>query len=158
MVSKMKIQTVRLNLFNHVLPLFRAKFACNTTIRYLVFRWELCKGCVWESVKKFKCVSIQEVSHDWISRLTRDWQLAKMPHVWSMPKAEGSWQLEHYRTKSTIWPDNYLATHLTRKTESPECPVLQKKWLFTFLTYPIINTLIPTKCRELPKRILREKP
>ena len=43
---------VRLNLFNHVLALFRAKFACNLAIRYLVFRWELCKGSVWKSVKK----------------------------------------------------------------------------------------------------------
>ena len=32
---------VRLNLFNHVLALFHAKFACNSAIRYLVFRWEL---------------------------------------------------------------------------------------------------------------------
>ena len=37
---------VRLNLFNHVLALFYAKFACNLAIRYLVFRWELCKGNV----------------------------------------------------------------------------------------------------------------
>ena len=37
---------VRLNLFNHVLALFHAKFACNLAIRYLVFRWELCKGSV----------------------------------------------------------------------------------------------------------------
>ena len=29
---------VRLNLFNHVLALFRAKFACNLAIRYHVFR------------------------------------------------------------------------------------------------------------------------
>ena len=39
-------EIVRLNLFNHVLALFRAKFACNLAIRYLVFRWELCKGRV----------------------------------------------------------------------------------------------------------------
>ena len=37
---------VRLNLFNHVLALFRAKFACNLTIRYHVFRWDLCKCSV----------------------------------------------------------------------------------------------------------------
>ena len=28
------------------LDLFRTKFACNLAIRYLVFRWDLCKGCV----------------------------------------------------------------------------------------------------------------
>ena len=37
---------VRLNLINHVLALFRDKFACNTALRNLVFRWESCKGSV----------------------------------------------------------------------------------------------------------------
>ena len=41
-------------------------------------------------------------------------------------------------------------------SEPPKCPVLLKKWISTFLTYPTINTLIPTKCRELLERILRE--
>ena len=41
-----EIVIVRLNLFNHVLALFCAKFACNLAIRYPVFRWELCKGSV----------------------------------------------------------------------------------------------------------------
>ena len=40
---------------------------------------------VCESMKKFKCVCIggfsRQDSHDWISRVTQDWQLAKMPHV-----------------------------------------------------------------------------
>ena len=38
--------SVRLNLFNHLLALFCAKFACNLAIRHPVFRWELCKGSV----------------------------------------------------------------------------------------------------------------
>ena len=37
---------VRLNLINHVLALFRDKFAYNTALRNPVFRWELCKGSV----------------------------------------------------------------------------------------------------------------
>ena len=41
-----KKKSVRLNLFNHMLALFRAKFACNLAIRYPIFRWELCKGNV----------------------------------------------------------------------------------------------------------------
>ena len=41
-----KKKNVRLNLFNYVLALFCAKFACNLAIRYIVFRWELCKGSV----------------------------------------------------------------------------------------------------------------
>jgi len=39
-------ELIRLNLFNYVLALFRAKFACNLAIRYPVFRWKLCKGSV----------------------------------------------------------------------------------------------------------------
>ena len=55
---------VRLNLFNHVLALFRAKFACNLAIRYPVFRWELCKGSVWESMKKSQEVCNSRESRD----------------------------------------------------------------------------------------------
>ena len=49
----------RLNLFNHVLVLFCAKFAYILAIKYPVFRWKLCKDCVWESVKKTQVVCIQ---------------------------------------------------------------------------------------------------
>ena len=37
---------VRLNLINHVLALFHDKYACNTAVRNLVFKWESCKGSV----------------------------------------------------------------------------------------------------------------
>ena len=33
-------------------PEYGAKFACNLVISNPVFRWESCKGSVWESVKK----------------------------------------------------------------------------------------------------------
>ena len=52
---------VRLNLFNHVLALFRAKFVCNLAIRYHVFRWDLCKGCKENS----RYVHLKE-SHNWL--------------------------------------------------------------------------------------------
>ena len=56
-----------------------------------------------------------------------------------------------------------LARQLARDLNSRLAPIARmpcfaEKCLFTFLTYPIINTLIPTKCRELLERILREKP
>ena len=41
-----QFNNVRLNLINHVLALFHDKFACNTALRNLVFRWESCKGSV----------------------------------------------------------------------------------------------------------------
>ena len=48
-----------MNLFNHVLALFHYKFACNLAIRYPIFRWDLCKGSVGESVKKTQDVCTQ---------------------------------------------------------------------------------------------------
>ena len=41
-----KGEIVRLNLINHVLALFREKFACNSALKNPVFRWESCKGSV----------------------------------------------------------------------------------------------------------------
>jgi len=65
----LKEQCVRLKLFNHVLDLFRAKFACILAFRYPVFRWELCKSCMWESVKKFKRVCIWR----FLATRSREW-------------------------------------------------------------------------------------
>ena len=69
--------------------------------------------------------------------------------------AEESRQLFHYRTKLPIWlaRDSFQSRGRVTKT-----PYLLETWHFEFHTYPTINTLIPTKCRELPERILREKP
>ena len=61
---------VKLNLFNHVLTLFRVKFACNLAIRYLVFRWELCKdSCVRECEENSRCVHPRRVS--WLASCQR---------------------------------------------------------------------------------------
>ena len=75
------------NLFNHVLALFYAKFACNLAIRYPVFRWELSKGCVCESVKKAQDVYTQEEPRDWILRLASCQNGTRVKHVGG---AEGS--------------------------------------------------------------------
>ena len=45
-IKATEIETVRLNLINHVLALFHDKFACNTALRNHVFRWKSCKGSV----------------------------------------------------------------------------------------------------------------
>ena len=39
-------EIVRLNLINHLVALFCAKFACNLAISNPVFRWESCKDSV----------------------------------------------------------------------------------------------------------------
>ena len=64
---------VRLNLFNHVLALFRAKFSCNLIIRYPVFRWELCKGTVWKNVKNTQMCALKKS----LTTGSRDWRVTK---------------------------------------------------------------------------------
>ena len=112
--------------------------------------------------EEIQVVCIQEESCDKISRLTCDWQVTKVPHVWSMQEVKGSRQLEHYRTKSIAWlaVNSWLklATHSSREAESLECLVLLKTDFSHSILYPTINTLIPMKCRKLLERILRGNP
>ena len=145
------------------MPLFRAKFASNSAFRNPIFRWESYKGSVWESVKKSSRVCTQDGPRDWISRL--DLATSKSPklaHVWSM---QGSWRV----TPAVALQDktSSLARQLARDSNSRLIPITSSShqdtlfgfnWLFAFHTHLTINTLIPTKCRELPERILREKP
>ena len=89
-ISTHTIYIVRLNLFNHVLALFRAKFTCNLAIRYSVFRWDLCKGSVCESVKKTKDVCNSKESRDWISRLASRHNGTRVKHAGEL-KGHDSW-------------------------------------------------------------------
>ena len=57
--------------------LYPCQFACNLAFRNPVFMWESYKGSVCESVKKNLRVCNSAGPHDWISRLARDWQVAK---------------------------------------------------------------------------------
>ena len=82
-------------------------------------------------------------------------------HVGSKQEIEGSGQLDHYRTKITVWPFYYLATGTRDSSQSRDSlvyPVLLKNDFSYSILHLTINTLIPTKCRELPQRILRDKP
>ena len=69
--------TVRLNLINHLVGFILCQFACNSTLRNPVFRWESCKGSVWESVKKCSRMCTKAGTCDWISQLARGLQVAK---------------------------------------------------------------------------------
>ena len=120
-----------LNLFNYVLALFRAKFACNLAIRYPVFKCELCKGNVWESVKKSEEVCNSRESYDWIS-----W-LAKMAHVWNMQgelkgHANCSTTGKNFQSSRAVSTRLKLTTRSSRKLKSPEWPV----WLKLTLHIP----------------------
>ena len=141
---------VRLNLFNHVLALFRAKFACNSTIRNSVFRWELCKGCVWESEELIKCVHSRAFSWLELAIDSRVVTRQKCHTCGACKKLKGhdswittgqkvhfghyvSWQLE-------------LMTHPNRESLA-KAPCFAEKWFFTFLLipyykYPYTHTLL----------------
>ena len=59
------------------MALFCAKFACNLAISNPVFRWESCKGSVWESVKKYLRLCSEAGTHGWISWVARGLQVAR---------------------------------------------------------------------------------
>ena len=120
-----------LNLFNYVLALFRTKFACNLAIRYPVFKCELCKGNVWESVKKSEKVCNSRESCDWISRL------AIMAHVWNMQReqkghASCSTIGKNFQFGRAVSSRLKLTTRSSRKLKSPKWLV----WLKLTLRIP----------------------
>ena len=114
-----------MNLFNHVLALLCAKFACILAFRYPVFRWELCNGCVWESVKKFKCVYIGGFSR---LDLTSDLWLATRQNA-TCVKHVGSWRVTIVGTLQDKKGPSSLAV-ISRlipvASKSPEHPILQE--------------------------------
>ena len=95
-----------------------------------------------------------------------DWLVTSKSPIWHTCEAcRGSWRV----TPAIALQDktSSLARQLARDSNSQLVPIVSSSrqnalfgcnWLFTFLIYLTINTLIPTKCRELPERILREKP
>ena len=98
---------VRLNLINHVLALFHYKFACNTALRNLVFRWESCKGSVWKSVKKCSRLCSEAGTRGWISREARGLQATK-----SWTRAEHAEELNIHATWSTTGQKSRIAIKL----------------------------------------------
>ena len=128
----------------------------------LVFRWESCKGSVWESVKNCSSVCKEARTHGWISRVARgfkllDWSTrAKHASSWSVVPAV------HYRTKVPRWPGRFLVSWTRDSTHSrgqaARTPCLVKYDFSHFFSPYYIYTLIPMIQRKLPKRILGEKP
>ena len=154
------IKFVRLNLFNNMLVLFRAKFTCNSTIRYPVLRWESYKGCMWETVKNSSVCAIKSI----LATGTSEWLAIE-----DSPKChtcEACRKLKGYDSWSTTRQKGQSGQSVILRLKLVTCPICEwvartpcfvEKWLFTFLTFPNINALIPTKCREFSERILREK-
>ena len=139
------VNVVRLNLFNHVLALFCAKFACNSTIRNSVFRWELCKGCVWESEELIKCVHSRAFSWLELTTDSRVWlakSVTRVEHArsWRVMIA-GSLQDKKY-TLAIMLVGNWNSWLIPIVSHSPKPLVLQKNDFSHSFSYPTINTLI----------------
>ena len=86
-------RSVRLKLINHLVGFIPCQFACNSTLS--------------NPVKIVQRNKVSQLDLTGESRLASRQMFAHMP---SMPEAEESRQLSHYRTKVLGWPSSYLAT------------------------------------------------
>ena len=126
---------VRLKLINHFVGFIPCQFACNSAFRNLVFRWESCKGSVWESVKKSSRVCTQQG----LATGSRNWQVGKggtrVKHVGEL-KSHISWSTtrQNFQSVQVISSWLRLATQSNRKAKSPNHFVWEK------LTFRIPNT------------------
>ena len=153
--------SVRLNLINHVLALFRDKFAYNTALRNPVLRWESCKDSVWESVKKCSRLCSEAGTRLDLAGGSR---LASRQKVHTRKACRGAkqlCQLEHYRTKiqtgHSVSLRLKLATQSSRKVKSPVSPVLEKLILrIPFLHQYKYPSFPQNMCGYSERKTLRE--
>ena len=116
---------------------------------------------VWKSVKNSSVCAFERIlvtrSREWLA--TVDSPKCHTCEACRKPKGHDSWNTTRQKGQSglPVISRLKLATHPRRKWVT-RTPCFVEKCLFTFLTYPTINTLIPTKYREHLERILREKP
>ena len=98
------------------------------------------------------------------SRVTHDQQAAKVgTHVEHAGELKSHASCcttgQNFQAGQAVSSRLELTTQLSREVKSPDHPVWKKTvFSHSFLTLLQINPYIPTKCRKLPKRILREKP
>ena len=110
---------------------------------------------VWRNSQK--CARKTE-THDWISGMTNGCKPPEVAPMAGMPKVETSYQQEHYRTKKDNWPFSYLAAGTRDSVKPWASPVLKNMALQIPFSPQYKYPFLPTKERELPERILREKP
>ena len=97
------------------------------------------------------------------SQVTRDWQAAKVgirvKHTGKLKSHANCCTTGQKSQVGQAFSSRLeLATQPSREAKSPNHPVQEKiDFSHSFSPY-YIQTLIPMKCKELPERILREKP
>ena len=123
-----------------LLALFHAKFAC--ILGNLVFRWESCKGSVWESVKKCSRLCKKAGTRDLILWVDHSLQAARSC---TRAKHAKSWSV--MLTVALQDKSPRLARLLARNLNSRLSPVSRpsrqttlfgKIWLFAFLSHSTI--------------------
>ena len=119
------------------MALFHAKFACILAISNLVFRWESCKGSVWESVKNCSRLCKETGTYGWISQVARsckppEWCIhAKHAKSWSVAPAVAL-QDKSPRLARPFARGLNLQLNLVARS-SRQNTLFRKIWLFTFL-------------------------
>ena len=92
--------------------------------------WRIDQVCAWKGFSRLD--------------LTIDSQLVTSQnpsHVWSMQEVEGSGQLDHYKTKSTVWPFYFLATgtyDLSQSQITRQCIMFCKKMTFHISSHTLL--------------------
>ena len=117
--------------------LFRAKFSCILAISNPVFRWESCKGSVWESVKNCLRLCKEAGIRDWISQVacgykSPEWcTCAKHARSWSVTPAVALQDKSPRLAKPFACGLNSQLNPVSRS--SCQNTLFGKIWLFTFL-------------------------
>ena len=123
------------------MALFRAKFACNLAISNHVFRWESCKGSMWESVKKCSRLCKSAGTRDWDSRLAHGWQAARwctrVKHAEKM-NSHANWSTTGQKVQfgNSVCSRLELATQSSHETKPPASFILKN---MTFHTHEILR-------------------
>ena len=123
--------------------------------------WESCKDSVWESVKKNSRVCTQQDlvtgSHDWLAV----GKSSKEAHVWSMQRSWRVTPIGALQDKTSSLARQLardLNSRLSQVARSSRQTILFGKTDISHSKHtPVSIPLIPTYCKELPGRILREK-
>ena len=126
------------------MALFRAKFACISAISNPIFRWDSCKSSEWGSVKKCSRMckknrdSRMDIAGDSRLQAARSCTRAKHARSWSVMPAG---TLQDKIGQLAIQLPRGWNSRLELATQSSREPALfWKTWLFTFHSYPSINT------------------
>ena len=131
-----------------------------------MFRWESCKGSVWESVKKCSRLCSEAGTRGWISQVARDLQATRrctrVKHVEKLNRhASYSTTGQKVQTGHAVSSQLGLTTQSSHEAKSPVHSIMEKLTLHIPFSlqykYPLYPRNIESFQREFWKRNPREK-